>query len=196
MDPAPNPGFEPRTFLLWANSANPCTINIVYKIKINCRSDCLLLYTLTDLHGRQDHWQTAILEYWDMSWVCLHLPASSLSLKSCLGSEHTVLFSSGWSLMFYSASPVKAVGTVQPCPVPSPPPFLGSIRPCLRVPLAISPGWHAASLARCLVFWSGSASCATAYIHQSGLRWRDEEEEREWEKEKGGSGQSLSLSSL
>lgn len=137
-------------------------------IKSNLIRDLLGVYWLNNQ-------QEAVLENWDMS-LSPSLPSKLwfLSLRSKLGSEHVVLSGSRRSLMFYSAVPMNAMGTAQPCPVPSLTRFLGSICPCLRVPLVISPGWHVSPLAHCLVFWCETASCTAAFIHQPGWRWRDE----------------------
>lgn len=49
--------------------------------------------------------------------------------------------------------------------------------------------------AHCLVFWCESASCATAFIHQTGRRRRDEHKHRERERQFARSGLSLCICS-
>lgn len=98
-------------------------------------------------------------------------------------------------VLFSSSSERNGDSTALSRPLPFPlTPFLRSIRPCLRVPLVISPGWHVPPLAHCLVFRCESASCAAAFIRQHGRRWRDEHKQRE--RETAREAQALSLLSF
>ncbi|KAL7886219.1 hypothetical protein AOLI_G00065140 [Acnodon oligacanthus] len=77
-----------------------------------------------------------------LSDVSKYLDLEITGASAALGSEHTVPFGSGGSLMFYSVSSVKAEGTVQPCPVPSSPSSL----PRIDTSVSQSPSRHLSCL--------------------------------------------------